>query len=192
MTFRYSSDSSRSLFRTASDMMCQRALIARTFSTSRTHREVIQAHGQTGSNQKSIGVAFLSFAVSETTSGRVPNSVEASVVVKTTGSSRGSKAVGHRSGAVSCLSNDLRLSRSAVAPVRLPAGTSLSAMATAVRLDAGDEQTVHEAPKGRRSVLLALAAAVGVVGLVVLLYAATIHPTRAIRTVQASFSKVRR
>ena len=32
-------------------------VIGRTFSTSRTHRDVIHAQGQIGSNQKSIGVS---------------------------------------------------------------------------------------------------------------------------------------
>src|SRR6476620_4559159 len=37
-------------------MMCQVTLMSRTFSTSRIHREVIQANGQRGSNQKSAFV----------------------------------------------------------------------------------------------------------------------------------------
>lgn len=36
--------------------MCQRTSMSRTFSTSRTQREVIQAQGHSGSNQKSTGV----------------------------------------------------------------------------------------------------------------------------------------
>ena len=36
--------------------MCQRTSMSRTFSTSSTHREVIQAQGHSGSNQKSTGV----------------------------------------------------------------------------------------------------------------------------------------
>ena len=37
-------------------MMCQVTSMSRTFSTSRIHREVIQAKGQAGSNQKSAFV----------------------------------------------------------------------------------------------------------------------------------------
>ncbi len=36
--------------------MCQRTSMSRTFSTSSTQREVIQAQGHSGSNQKSTGV----------------------------------------------------------------------------------------------------------------------------------------
>jgi hypothetical protein len=40
--------------------------MSRTFSTSRIHREVIQAHGQSGSNQKStLAVPVLSVLVTE-------------------------------------------------------------------------------------------------------------------------------
>src|SRR5699024_11843688 len=40
-------------------MMCHVTLMSRTFSTSVIHREVIHAHGQVGSNQKSTGVAIV-------------------------------------------------------------------------------------------------------------------------------------
>jgi hypothetical protein len=49
----YSAGRSRPSLRTASDITCQRTSTSRTFSTSRTQRLAIQAHGQMGSNQKS-------------------------------------------------------------------------------------------------------------------------------------------
>src|SRR3954466_6543536 len=44
---------SRPSFSSANDITCHRTVMSRTFSTSRTQRLVIQAHGQSGSNQKS-------------------------------------------------------------------------------------------------------------------------------------------
>src|ERR1700744_4465314 len=52
----YSSDTSLSLFSTDRLITCQCGVTGRTFSTSRIHREAIQAHGQIGSNQKSTTV----------------------------------------------------------------------------------------------------------------------------------------
>ncbi|CAM5651619.1 hypothetical protein SRIMM317S_06085 [Streptomyces rimosus subsp. rimosus] len=54
---RYSSGSSSSLssFNTPRLITCQRTSTGRTFSTSSIQREVSQAHGQDGSNQKSAG-----------------------------------------------------------------------------------------------------------------------------------------
>ena len=50
----YSSESSsRPSLRMASDMTCQRTWMSRTCSTWSIQREVIQAHGHRGSNQKS-------------------------------------------------------------------------------------------------------------------------------------------
>ena len=40
-------------------MMCQVTEMSRTFSTSRIQREVIQANGQAGSNQKSALVVVM-------------------------------------------------------------------------------------------------------------------------------------
>lgn len=54
---RYSSGISSSLgsLSTARLITCQRTSTSRTFSTSSIQREVIQAQGQSGSNQKSAG-----------------------------------------------------------------------------------------------------------------------------------------
>src|SRR4051794_29449718 len=52
----YCSGRSRPSFSTARLMTPQRMVIGRTCSTSRTHREVIQAQGQRGSKKKSIVV----------------------------------------------------------------------------------------------------------------------------------------
>ena len=49
----YSSGRSRPSLRTARDITCQRTVTSRTCSTSSIQREVIHAHGQRGSNQKS-------------------------------------------------------------------------------------------------------------------------------------------
>ena len=49
----YFSGSSRPSLSTASDITCQRTSTSRTCSTSSIQREVIQAHGQAGSNQNS-------------------------------------------------------------------------------------------------------------------------------------------
>src|SRR5215469_1026349 len=52
--FLYSSDrSSRPSLSTARLITCQRGATGRTLATSSIHRDVIHAHGQAGSNQKS-------------------------------------------------------------------------------------------------------------------------------------------
>src|SRR6185312_2671849 len=55
-----SGNSSRPSLSTARLITCQSTFTSRTFSTSRIQREVIQANGQAGSNQKSTvdGAAF--------------------------------------------------------------------------------------------------------------------------------------
>ena len=55
---RYSSGISRPSFRTANDITCHCTSTSRTCSTSSIHREVIQAQGHIGSNQKSALVIF--------------------------------------------------------------------------------------------------------------------------------------
>ena len=53
MPSRYSSGTSLFSLSTARLITWKFASMSRTFSTSRTHREVIQHHGHSGSNQKS-------------------------------------------------------------------------------------------------------------------------------------------
>src|SRR4051812_39749389 len=52
---RYRSDTSSSRFSFSTDRLitCHRTVTGRTFSTSSIHRDVSQAHGHIGSNQKS-------------------------------------------------------------------------------------------------------------------------------------------
>src|ERR1044072_170513 len=65
--YRSGSSSSLGSLSTARLITCQRTSTGRTFSTSSIQREVIQAQGHSGSNQKSAGVLTVSVTFSPQT-----------------------------------------------------------------------------------------------------------------------------